>query len=93
MIHTKKTKTLFYGKIATEDVMDKLDMFQAIFGNIDEFVWCILERISADVGTQFTSTEFQDQFQTVFVRFTLAALEYQKINRQVKVTWRTLRTI
>ena len=41
-------------KITTAEVMDKLDMFQLIFGKIDEFGWWDLERISADSGTQFT---------------------------------------
>ena len=31
--------------------MDKLDMFQSIFGKIDEFGWWYLETISADAGT------------------------------------------
>ena len=44
--------------------MDKLDMFQAVFGKIDEFGWWDLEIISADTGTHFTSTEFQYEFQT-----------------------------
>ena len=34
--------------------MDKLDMFQAIFGKVDDFVWWNLKLISADEGTQFT---------------------------------------
>ena len=38
-------------KITTEEVMDKLDMFQSILGKIDEFGWWDLERISADSGT------------------------------------------
>ena len=42
--------------ITTEEVMDKLDMFQYRFVKIDKFGWCYLERISADAGTQFTST-------------------------------------
>ena len=46
--------------ITTEEVMDKLDMFQYGFRKIDEFGWWYLERFSADAGTQFTSTEFQD---------------------------------
>ena len=41
-------------KITTEEVMDKLDMFQFRFGKIDQFGWWDLERISADAGTQFT---------------------------------------
>ena len=33
-------------KITTEEVMDKLDMFQSRFGKIDQFGWYDLERIS-----------------------------------------------
>ena len=42
-------------KITTEEVMDKLDMFQSRFGKIEEFGWWDLEIISADAGKQFTS--------------------------------------
>ena len=45
-------------KITTEEVMDKLDMLKSIFGKMDQFGWWDLEIISADTGTQFTSTEF-----------------------------------
>ena len=44
--------------ITTEEVMDKLDMFQARFEKMDKFGLWGLEIISADSGTQFTSTEF-----------------------------------
>ena len=73
--------------------MDKLDMFQSRFGKMEKFGLWDLERISADAGTQFTSTEFKYEFQTRGVRLTLAAPEHQKINGQVEVTWRTLRTV
>ena len=72
--------------ITTADVMDKLDMFQSIFGNIDQFGWWYLERISADAGTQFTSTEFKDECQTCGVSLTLAAPEHQDMNGQVEVS-------
>ena len=58
--------------IITEEVTDKLDMFQSRFGKIDEFGWWDLERISADAGTQFTSTEFKEKYQTRGVGLTLA---------------------
>ena len=45
--------------ITTEEVMDKLDIFQSRFWKIDQFGWWDLERISADAGTQFTSTKFK----------------------------------
>ena len=79
-------------KITTEEVMDKLDMFQSRFGTIDHFGWWDLEIIAADAGSQFTSTEFKEECQTSGVSFTLAAPEHQEMNRQVEVTWRTLRT-
>ena len=68
-------------------------MFQSRFGKIDQFGWWDLERISADAGTQFTSTEFEEECQTRRVRLTLASLKHQETNGQVEVTWRTLRTI
>ena len=85
----------FYGieKIATEEVMDKLDMFQSRSGKIDKSRWWDLEIISTDTGTQFTSAEFKGECQTHGVHLTLAAPEHQEMNRKVETTWRTLRTI
>ena len=42
---------------------------------------------------KFTSTEIQDECKTRDVHLPLAATDYQEINGQVKVIWRTLRTI
>ena len=80
-------------KITTEEVMEKLDMFQSRFGKIDEFGWWDLERISADAGKQFTSAKFKEEYQTRVVRLTLTAPEHQEMNGQVEVTWRTLHTV
>ena len=66
-------------------------MFQAIFGKIDKFGWQDLEIISVVAGAKFTSTDFQDEFQTLGVWIMLEAPEHQETNRQVKVTRRTLR--
>ena len=84
-----------YGKekFTTEEVMDKLDMFQSIFGKIDEFGLWNLQRISAYAGTQFTLTEFKEKFQTSGFLLTQAAPEHQEMNGQVEVIWRTLRTV
>ena len=62
--------------IKTEEVMEKLYMFQSRFRKIDQFGWWDLERISADAGTQFTSTEFKDECQTHGVSLTLAEPEH-----------------
>ena len=80
-------------QINTEEVMDTLDMFKDRFGKIDKFGWWDLEIISVDSGTQFTSTEFQDECQNRGVWLTLADSEHQEMNRQIKATRRTLRTI
>ena len=75
--YSKIPKLYGMEKITTEEVMDKLDMFQYIFGIINEFGWWDLEIISADTGTQFTSTDFKDEYQTCGVHLTLAAHEHQ----------------
>ena len=59
--YSKFPKLYSTERITNEEVMDKLDMFQARFGKIDEIGWWDLERISADSGTQFTSMELQDE--------------------------------
>ena len=48
-------------KITTEEVMDRLDISQTIFGKVDEFGWWDMERIKTDFGTQFTSKYFQER--------------------------------
>ena len=57
--YSKIPKLYGMEKITTEDIMNKLDMFQSRFGKIGKFGWCDLERISADAGTQFTLAEFK----------------------------------
>ena len=84
--YSKIPKLYSMDNITTEEVMDKLGMFQSRFGEIDQFGWWDLERISADAGTQFTSTEFKYECQTHGVRLTLAAPEHQETNRRVEVT-------
>ena len=47
--YSKMPKLYGMEKFTTEEVMDKLDMFQSRYGKIDEI-------ISSDAGTQFTLT-------------------------------------
>ena len=79
IVHAYSKIPKLYGmkKITTEEVMDKLDMFQSRFGKMDQFRWWDLEFFSADAGTQFTSTEFKEECQTRRVHLTLAAPEHQ----------------
>ena len=91
--YSKIPKLYGMENITTEEVLDKLDMFQSRISKIDQFGWWDLERISADAGTQFTLTEFKEECQIRGVRLTLAAPEHQEMNGQVEMTWRTLRTI
>ena len=44
--------------IITEEVMEKLDMFQARFVRVDEFGWWDMKIIQIDSGTHFISKEF-----------------------------------
>ena len=74
-------------RISTEEVMDNLYMFQVRFGEVDEFGWWELDRISVHAGMNFTSTQFQDECQTCGVWLTLAALYHQEMNGQVKVIY------
>ena len=89
--YSKIPKLYGMENITTNEVLDKLDMFQSRLGKIDQFGWWDLERISEDAGTQFTSTEIKDECQTRGVCLTLAAPEHQEMNGHVEVTWRTLR--
>ena len=66
--YSKIPKIYDMKNITTAEVMDKLDMFQSRFGKIDQFGLWDLERISADAGTQFISTEFKEECQTCGVR-------------------------
>ena len=93
-MNTQKYKRFFSMEIiTTKEVMDKLDMFQDIFGKLDEFGWWHLEIISADTGTQFTSADFLYEYKNRGVLLTLAALEHQEMNGKVEVIWRKLCTI
>ena len=62
--YSKITKLYGLEKNTTEEVMDKMDMFQPRFEKIDQFGWWDLEIISADAGTQFTLAEFKECCQT-----------------------------
>ena len=80
-------------KIKTEEVMYKLYMFQSRFGKIDEFGWWDLEKNSSDAGTQFSSTYFKQEYQTCGVHLMLVAPGHHKMNGQVQMTRKMLRTI
>ena len=75
--YSKIPKLYGMENLTTEEVLDKLDMFQSRFGKIDQFGWWDLEIISADAGTQFTSAKFKEEYQICGVRLTLAAPEHQ----------------
>ena len=66
--------------IITEEVMEKLDMFQARFGKLNEFCLWDMEIIQTDSGMQFTSKEFHEGLSLRGVRLALAAPYHHKIN-------------
>ena len=79
--------------ITTEEIMDKLDMFQARFGKVDEFGWWGSEWIQTYAGAQFTYKDIQEVLSVRAVWLALVAPDHQEINVQVEVTWWTLQTI
>ena len=65
--------------ITTEEVMYKLDMFQAIFGKVDEFGWWDMEIIQTDAGKKFNSKEFQEGLSVHGVQLAFAAPYHQEM--------------
>ena len=58
--YSKLTKVYGMENTTTEEVINKLYIFQSIFRKVDEFGWWDMEIIQTDAGTQFTSREFQE---------------------------------
>ena len=52
--YSKIPKLYGMEKISKEQVMNNMDMFQSIFGKIDEFGWWDLKRIAAYAESKFT---------------------------------------
>ena len=73
--------------------MDNLDIFQTIFGKVDEFGWWYMEIIQTDAGTQFKYKEFHEGLSIHGVLLELVELYHQEMNVQVEVTLLTFRTI
>ena len=63
--------------ITAEEIMDKLDMFQARFGKVDEFSSWDMDRIQTDTGTQFNYKEFQEFLSVRGVRLALSTPDHQ----------------
>ena len=71
--------TKLYGteSITTDKIMGKIDMFQEIFGKVDEFSWWDMERIQTYADTWFTYKEFQEGLSVRGLRLALAAQDHQ----------------
>ena len=76
-VYSKIPKLYEMGNITTEEVMDKLDMFQARFGIVDKFGWWDMDVIQTDAGTQFTSRDFQEGLSVSGVWIALAVPYHQ----------------
>ena len=63
--------------ITTEEVMDKLDIFQSRFGKWYELGWWDSEQIQTDAIIQFTSEEFQEGLSVSVSQLKLEAPGYQ----------------
>ena len=71
--HYKMPKLYGIENITTEEFMDKLDMFQAIFVRVYEFGWWDIKIIKTDDGTHFPPKDFQEGLSVHGVRIELAA--------------------
>ena len=73
--------------------MDKIDIFQARFGQVKEFWWWYLEKIQKNSGKKFTSKEFQEYLYLRGLWLTLSPPYHDEMNDQVEDMWQTLQTI
>ena len=73
--------------------MDKLEMFQEVFGKVDEFGWWDMDRIQTEAATHFTSKDFQEDPYVHVVRLVFMVPDHQEINGQVEGTWEKFQTI
>ena len=88
--YSKIPKLYGIENIITEEVIDKLDMFQARFGKVYEFSSWDMEIIQTDAGKQFTFKYFQGDLSVHGVQLALTAPDHQEMNARVEVTWRKL---
>ena len=63
--------------ITTEEVVEKIDMFQARFGKVYGFGWWYMAKIQTDDDMQFTSKEFQEDIYVRGVRLALSAPDHR----------------
>ena len=80
------------GNITAKEVMEKIDMFQAIFGKLDEFGWWDMERIQTDAGMKFTSKVFHKVISIHAVKLSLEAPNHQETNDKFELIWKILQT-
>ena len=91
--YSKIPKLYGMENITTEEVTDKLDMFQPIFRKVDDFGWWDMERIQTDAGMQVTYKEFQKGPSIRGLWLELEKIDHKEMNGQVEVTCRTFQTI
>ena len=73
----KLPKLYVIENITTKEVVNKIDRFQAIFRKVYELGWWYMNVIQTDVGTQFTSKEFQEGIYINVVQLALATPYHQ----------------
>ena len=64
-------------KTTIEESIDKIDMFQVRFGEVEKFGWWDLEQIQNDSITQFIYKRFQEGLSICIVQLTLSTLDHQ----------------
>ena len=82
--HYKIPKLYGIENMTTEEFMDRLDLFQGIFGKLDEFGWWDMEIIQTDTGMRLTPKEFQEGIYIRGFPVALAAPDHQEMNGRLK---------
>jgi transposase InsO family protein len=78
---------------STGTVIDTLTRYQADHGYTSQYGYMNIERIRADAGTQFTSTEFKQHCWVAGIQLILAAPKKQYQNHLAERTWQTISTM
>ena len=81
-----KTQKLYgIDNITTEEIMDKLDMFQAIFGKVDEFGWWDMDIIPTDASTHLPPRISRKVF--LYVGYSLNYCHHTTRKWMAKLKW------
>jgi hypothetical protein len=78
---------------STDSVISAIQRYQADHGHVGNYGYLNIERIRADAGTQFTSTDFKQYCWQAGIHLVLAAPKKQYQNHLAERSWQTISTM